>query len=298
MNFLQDAEHYVALGFRVFPLKPGSKEPATKNGVHDATSHMYALSQYAEKVPDANIAVGCGSASGQNGLTVIDVDKHHGGVESFQALIKKHDPLPACPLSRTPRGGFHLFFRHTPDVGNSQNLLGRGIDVKSTGGYIVLPPSYWDGRKKGEKVAEGGAYKWARPLLGSYLPAMPSWIVARLKPKPKLRLVPTSWDRSNVDLANVANALKFVANHDYENWYKVGMALKRDFGDEGFDLWCNWSASGYADYSPQKCRQKWNSFKRGDGIGIGSIFHEARLGGADLNKILDKPMNSTSNTSA
>jgi hypothetical protein len=265
MNFLQAANYYVARGFRVFPLKPGSKEPATKNGVHDATANMYVLEEYARKVPDANIAVGCGPDSGMTG---------------------KHGALPACPMSSTPQGGFHLFFRHHPDGGNSQNLLGQGIDVKSAGGYVVLPPSYWDGRKRGEKVAEGGNYKWERPPLGSIFPAMPTWVLARLKPKSLPVLTAKPWDRSNADLVNVAKALEFVSNHDYTAWIMVGMALKAQFGDAAFDLWNSWSASGYPDHDSRECQRKWASFKRTTGVSLGSIFHEARIGGADLKQIL------------
>ena len=285
MNFLQAAEYYVARGFLVFPLKPGSKEPATKHGVHDATSNMYVLESHARKCPDANIAVGCGPDSGMTGLTVIDVDKHHGGVESFQSLLSKRGALPGCPMSRTPQGGYHLFFRYHPGIGNSQNTLGRGIDVKSKGGYVVLPPSYWDGYKKGEKVADGGVYKWLRAPFGSYLPAMPEWIVARLKSKPKLSLVPVPWNRGNVDLVKVSNALKFISNHDYETWVKIGMALKSQFGDEAFDLWDNWSCAGYPGHDSKECRRKWASFKRTTGVAVGSIFHEARMAGADLKTI-------------
>ncbi len=288
MNFLQAAEHYVARGFRVLPLKPGSKEPATNHGVHDAPDNMYVLSEYARKVPDANIAVGCGPDSGMTGLIVIDIDKHHGGVESFRALVRKHGALPGCPMSRTPQGGFHMYFRHAPQVGNSQNLLGKGIDVKSTGGYVVLPPSHWDGHKNGEKVAKGGSYQWEREPLSSYLPAMPSWMLARLKPKPLPTLVPKAWDRSNVDLVKIAKALEFVSNHDYATWLRVGMALKSQFGDAGFDLWDTWSASGYANHDSGECRRKWASFRRVTGVSLGSIFHEARAGGADLKRIFDE----------
>jgi len=286
MNFLQAANYYVARGFRVFPLKRGSKEPATKNGVHDATANMYVLEEYARKVPDANIAVGCGPDSGMTGLIVIDIDKHHGGVESFQALLSKHGALPGGPMSRTPQGGFHLFFRYDSGIGNSQNVLGRGIDVKSTGGYVVLPPSHWDGHKRGKKVAEGGSYQWQREPFSSYLPAMPSWMLTRLKPKPLPALVPKAWDRSNVDLIKIARALEFVSNHDYAMWIRVGMALKAQFGDAAFDLWNSWSASGYPDHDSRECQRKWASFKRTTGVSLGSIFHEARIGGADLKQIL------------
>ncbi|MES0385964.1 MAG: PriCT-2 domain-containing protein, partial [Hyphomicrobium sp.] len=142
--------------------------------------------------------------------------------------------------------------------------------------------------KNGEKVAGGGVYKWLRAPFGSYLPAMPEWIAARLKSKPKLSLVPVPWNRGNVDLVKVANALKFISNHDYETWVKIGMALKSQFGDEAFDLWDNWSCAGYPGHDSKECRRKWASFRRTTGVAVGSIFHEARMAGADLKKIFDE----------
>ena len=285
MTFLEEAERYVRLGFKVFPLKPGSKVPLTEHGVLDATDDMGALTRYVRKHPNANIAVGCGPESGQVGLTVIDVDKHHGGVETMQALLSKNPALPACPMSRTPQGGYHMLFRHEAGIGNSQNVLGKGIDVKTAGGYIVLPPSQWDGKKKGKEVCNGGAYKWVRPPLGSNLPAMPDWMRKLLLPKPMPKFAPKQWDQSNADLEQVAKALKFVPNHDYETWVKIGMALKADIGDPAFALWCEWSSCGYANYDQNHCAQKWRSFKRSDGVRIGSVFHAARMGGADLKTI-------------
>jgi hypothetical protein len=84
MDFLQEAERYVRLGFKVFPLKPLSKVPLTEHGVLDATDDMDVLARYVRNHPNANIAVGCGPESGQVGLTVIDVDKHHGGISFTQ----------------------------------------------------------------------------------------------------------------------------------------------------------------------------------------------------------------------
>ena len=285
MTFFEAAEHYVSLGFNVFPLRPGSKEPLTKHGVHDATTDVEVLARYARRCPDANIAIACGPDSGQVGTLVIDIDKHHGGIESMQTLLSKRTALPACPMSRTPQGGYHLFFRHDPRIGNTQNLLGQGIDVKSKGGYVVLPPSQWDGCKKGERVADGGIYRWMRPPLGSSLPTMPQWMLRRLLPKPPPAVKPKPWDHTNADLSQVAKALKFVPNHDYEKWIKIGMALKADIGDPAFDLWCEWSSSGYANYDQKECTRKWRSFNRNDGVGIGSVFREARMGGADLKTI-------------
>jgi hypothetical protein len=70
----------------------------------------------------------------------------------------------------TPRGGEHLAFRDPPDVEirNSQGRIAPGVDVRGTGGYVIVPPS------------EGYTIKHNGPLAD-----MPQWLVtACLKPDP------------------------------------------------------------------------------------------------------------------
>ena len=44
----------------------------------------------------------------------------------------------------TPGGGLHLLYRGV--LPNSARSIGPGIDTRGTGGYIVIPPSVWNGR--------------------------------------------------------------------------------------------------------------------------------------------------------
>jgi hypothetical protein len=282
MDFLTEAERYASIGFKVFPQKPGSKEPATAHGVHDATDDADVLAEWARKYPYANIAAACGPASG---ITVVDIDKHHGGIEIFKALLAKYKDRPTCPIARSPQGGYHLYFKHDLRIGTSQNRLGQGIDIRSNGGAITLPPSHWNGFKRGVKVAEPGDYRWVRAPVGSNMPPMPRWMLKLLLPKPIPKFAPRKWDKSNASLAQVARALKHVPNYVYGTWTRVGMGLKASFGDEALPIWTNWSCAGYSDFDERACQRKWNSFKRSEGITVGTVFHEARLAGADLEEI-------------
>ena len=78
MNFtsLKDAAVYYAtdLGWKVFPLKPGGKDPLTPNGHKDATNDTVQVEAYWDKYPDANIGLACSDS----GLIVIDLDRHEG----------------------------------------------------------------------------------------------------------------------------------------------------------------------------------------------------------------------------
>lgn len=279
MDFLKSAMPYAQLGFKVFPLRPGSKEAFTEHGVYDASGDPVQIEEWGREYPNANIAVGCGPESG---ICVVDIDKHHGGDETMKALIRRHGECPKGPLQRTPQGGFHQFFAYDKRVGNSVGVLGKGLDMKSKGGYVVLAPSVWDGHKRGVKVSDGGVYRWIRAPRGNHLPFMSGWMIKAVMPKPVPPFAKRQIDHSDASVAQVEKVLSFVSNHDYGVWIKIGMAIKAQFGDAGFNLWANWSSGNYSSFNVKECEAKWRSFKRKDGINIGSVFYEARKAGADL----------------
>lgn len=133
------ALQYASIGWSVFPLAPRSKVPLTENGVYDASCNPEDVWKGWGEHPDANIGVACGLASG---LWVLDVDCDKGGAASMQKLIEQHSHLPQTLTSWTGGNGYHRFFRY-PIGRTVRNRVGvlPGIDVRSTGGYVVLPPS-------------------------------------------------------------------------------------------------------------------------------------------------------------
>jgi len=73
---------------------------------------------------------------------------------------------------------------------------------------------------------------------------------------------------------SVAQVLQFVDCYDdYEDWLKVGMAVKCELGEDGFCLWDTWSAQS-DKYDDKQVRQKWDSFK-GQGVSFGTLAHMA-----------------------
>lgn len=139
-------DHALAMatrGFRVFPLRPGEKEPfkgfAWKT---EATADPATIRAWFTAHPVANYAVAAG-----DGLLIVDLDPRAGSDASLQALPFT---LPADTLTvRTPGGGRHVYLSG-PDVANSVGRLGAGIDIRSAGGYVVGPGSFFadhDGKK-------------------------------------------------------------------------------------------------------------------------------------------------------
>lgn len=81
-------------------------------------------------------------------------------------------------------------------------------------------------------------------------------------------------------LDDVRQALGFVHDADVrDTWIEVGMAIKAEFGDAGFDVWDAWSQQA-DNYNAGAARSSWKSFKRSaGGIGIGTLFAKAKSGG-------------------
>lgn len=178
IDFEKRALEYARMGWAVFPLAQGEKVPAIKggHGCKDATTNADIIRRWARAHPGANIGVACGDLSG--GIVVVDVDPRHGGDRSIAALALKGRGFPPGPSARTGNGGQHLFFRCASKLSNSAGKLGAGIDIRSTGGYVVAPPSWI----KASESGPGGFYEWiVRP--DGHIPRLPIWVSTLLKPR-------------------------------------------------------------------------------------------------------------------
>lgn len=130
---------YVLAGAHLIPCVPGGKEPACANGVHDATNDPEKICAWWRENPEFNI----GLAPDRSGLFVLDVDGEI-GEQTLAALELEHGTLPLTLAVRTPRGGWHLYFRGR--CASTVGKLGPKIDTRGYGGYVLLPPSVVAGK--------------------------------------------------------------------------------------------------------------------------------------------------------
>ncbi len=98
---LEHALFYAKNGWKVFPLKPREKVPTVK-WADVATTEENMIQGWWEYQPDANVGIACGECSG---ITVLDVDKDHGGYDSLSELLGKYGRLPDTPVAKTGSGG-------------------------------------------------------------------------------------------------------------------------------------------------------------------------------------------------
>jgi Bifunctional DNA primase/polymerase, N-terminal/AAA domain/Primase C terminal 1 (PriCT-1) len=182
---LDEALGYAGRRWPVFPVyeigpdgkcacggRPGcspGKHPRSQNGLKDATTDEATIRRWWEMWPQANIGLVTGAPSG---LVVLDIDPKNGGDVALADLLGQHGPLPETAQTRTGSGGQHFLFAHPGStVRNSTGKLGRGLDIKADGGYIVAPPS---------QHASGEEYAWiAHPDATERAP-LPGWLMGLL----------------------------------------------------------------------------------------------------------------------
>lgn len=140
------ARAYLAAGWSLFPVEPGSKIPCTallpqgsdgrpswKSFQHHAPS-MRDVDSWLASVPDLNLAVVTGPVSK---LAVLDLD----GVAGVESLRQTGLLVPRTLVQRTPRGYHALFAWGESVIRNSAGRIAAHVDVRGVGGYIVITPS-------------------------------------------------------------------------------------------------------------------------------------------------------------
>lgn len=162
---------HAAIGYHVFPLRAGSKLPATKNGFHDATDDMARVYDWWSRHPSSNV----GLATGASGLLVLDLDVAEDGdghceeaILAVCAFAGEHgDDLARTYEVSTPRGGEHWYYRLPAGVTVpcSAGRVAPHVDVRSTGGYVVGAGS----------VLKNGCYRVEDRRIAAPAPA---WLIA------------------------------------------------------------------------------------------------------------------------
>ncbi|MEU9250822.1 bifunctional DNA primase/polymerase [Streptomyces sp. NPDC048270] len=192
---LSAALSLAARGWPVFPLRPGSKVPALHGETRCPRTGPCAdghakPEQRAATDPDrirtawATTPYNVGLAAGPAGLVVIDLDPPkptdppgtHSGAQILDALCRTlGQSIPATYTVATPSGGVHLYFKAPAGVTmrSTQDILGRHIDTRAWGGYVVAPGS----------STPVGAYAVTddRPVA-----PLPGWLQVKLTEPPRI----------------------------------------------------------------------------------------------------------------
>jgi putative DNA primase/helicase len=79
----------------------------------------------------------------------------------------------------------------------------------------------------------------------------------------------------SLNLVHVLMALTFIPADDRPTWVKVAMALKSALGDEGLDIWLNWSRNSES-FNERDAIATWKSIRPEGRTTIATLFHEAK----------------------
>lgn len=248
MTLAEAALAYAKRGWAVIPLRPQDKRPLTEHGVKDATTKLSQVAAWWGEYPDANVGIATGEPSG---FFVVDIDPRNRGMRLDketreyvfeEALAAEYDQrftlLAEVETRRaqTGSGGLHLLF--TLPEGRLRGKLATGIDIKSTGGYIVAPPSVHP---------EGGVYEW----LNDEDPApAPDWllelIVVQTEPEERRREPDPDDDRPGTRFNALASWREILEPHGWTFDHMDGETeyWRRPGKDEGISASANFEASG------------------------------------------------------
>ncbi|HFC7078160.1 TPA: LPD7 domain-containing protein [Neisseria meningitidis] len=89
------------------------------------------------------------------------------------------------------------------------------------------------------------------------------------------------------DYNEIRNALNHLDANDRDFWVKIGAAVKDELGEDGFELWDEWSRHS-ENYKSNDAKAVWKSLKQGH-IHIGTLFYHARKNGYRPNKPYTPP---------
>lgn len=150
------------LGREKTPL-PNCAECADTGPGHDreACSHLFCHGFYAATddyerfnrmlflQPDGYVALRTGRSSG---IVVLDAEGHGSpsGVDvldDWESWSGGWSLAPTKRIALTPSGGVHRYYRWEPGIKSRSRVL-PGVDIKSDGGYVVVPFTDLEGRKR------------------------------------------------------------------------------------------------------------------------------------------------------
>lgn len=207
-------------------------------------------------------------------LAVLDIDTRNGGLETFDALVEQHGPLPHTWRDESSRGGGHYYFVAPPGLPSKAHvILGSGVDFLAGRHLVIIDPStHWTGAR----------YRWITPPWTTPLAEMPEFLRTLVGIKTKsvskapapsshpprsvsrradATRIPTpvevTGERSEVVRQALACVPTWPLSIQGENGskacYSVACRITQGFGLRGFEAWKVMDA-----YNRQRCRPMWS----------------------------------------
>ncbi len=285
----------VEAGYHILPIAPGQKFP----GQFDIGGWrpMFSWDRYGmrqptdlelwhwQQWPGAGIGVVCGAVIMAIDIDLLDAD------DAFKARKMTEDHLGSTPAWRVGQAPKCLLvyrvmhqiasvsFGQFDILGFGRQFVAYGIHPRTGAPYSWLQEGLADLPLDALPVVTAEQVRGLCASLDEEFPSRQSAapvftpaLAPRLcgaKPSAELR----------ADHGAIKSALSHIPNPDvpYNEWVRVGMALKGALGETGADLFNGWSARS-SKHASSATSIAWRSF-RPDRIGAGTIFHLAKANG-------------------
>jgi Primase C terminal 2 (PriCT-2)/Bifunctional DNA primase/polymerase, N-terminal len=270
--FARYALTYRQHGYAPVPVRPGSKAPHVADWSRwcNELPPLELLHEWAKRYPEAGLSLALGPASG---MVALDLDHDIDGLHD-----RVREAAGSSPVAKRGQKGPTLFYRYTGERSRSFRRQGQTVaEILAGGRLVILPPTL--------HPATGQPYVWLTPVTlldiapGTLPPLDAASVAALFEPPPQPpRRKKSHPERETLRSGTLAATLAHIpACCDYYSWVQVGMALKAELGEAGFELWDGWSA-GSPKYDARQMAAKWRSFS-GKGITAGTLFHIAKQHG-------------------
>lgn len=285
-------QHLVANGYPIIPIEPGTKRPGRH--VRGSWSGYPAWSRHALRAtteqeievwsswPDAGIGIVCGQVIGVD----IDIEDDAELAQRIENLARERlGDTPALRIGRVPKR-LLVYRASEPFKGMKAppiEILGLGQQFVA---YAVHPdtkrPYDWPDESLADieitrlpAVNEGQAQAFLDEAAALVPAAKRPARLAGARSKRQDNAAPPPSTPLAGTLPAVRAALAHVPNADlaYDDWVRVGLALKGALGDDGAALFEAWSAQS-AKNEPAFTAKTWAGFAPRS-IGAGTIYHLA-----------------------
>ena len=164
-ELLDHALKYAKAGYKIHPCKT-DKTPYLNKWPEMASSDPEQIKKWWSQFPGASIGCACGPGSG---IWVVDIDLPD-GPENWKSVLAEYQDDIKTLEQKTGSGGRQLFFQYNgTEIRNSAGKIGKNIDTRGNGGYVILAPS---------PHPSGGKYEWTEKIKPI---TAPEWLYELLK---------------------------------------------------------------------------------------------------------------------
>lgn len=315
---LEQVREYIDRGFAVHLLGEKSKAPIAGRGWSELPVATYA--ELSRKYrPGNNLGVRLGKPSKVDGqyLHVIDMDirRDEYKAEAIESLHNLFPNVDIMPVVKSGSGGEsrHFYFlcseafrskKLAHSTGSFTDEFGKHwfweIELFGTGKQVVIPPSIHP---------NGKPYSWLTPFdlgdldigIGPILqPGEIPKAVEVDRPEDDDDLLSLLTPPKGLSLEEIDDVLEALPLdewcEDRDGWLKTGMAIHHETSgdDEGFDLWCDWSANS-AKFDRDDAWRVWKSFRnKSSKVTMGTLLKAVKDSGLAYDQCLRKLDKATS----